>query len=57
MVSFIRKLRPSRVTEGTQTVFTGQSTIWRRWGLVQGDAKLDFDPPTADEDVLDDQPQ
>ena len=44
-------------TEGTQTVFTGQSTIWRRWGLVQGDAKLDFDPPTADEDVLDDQPQ
>ena len=44
-------------TEGTQTVFAGHSAVRRSWGLVQGDAKLDLDPPTPYEDVLDHEPQ
>ena len=42
-------------TEGTQTVFTGLSATRRSWELVQWDAKLDLDPPTRYEHVLNDQ--
>ena len=43
------------VTEGTQTVFTGLSATRWSWELVQWDAKLDLDPPTRYEHVLNDQ--
>ena len=44
-------------TEGTQTVFAGRPTIRRSWRLIQGDTKVDLDPPALYEDVLDHQPQ
>ena len=43
--------------KGTQTVFAGQSRIWRLRGAVQGYAKPDFDLPSRDADVVDHEAQ
>ena len=39
--------------KGTQTVFAGHSSLWRFRRAVQGYVESDFDLPSHDADVVD----